>query len=1030
MNSVGSIWRKWDLHIDTPASFHWKGKQLEQQDAKERAATCKAIIEKTNKLDIDAFCVMDYWTFDGYGAVREYEAQNPGSMQKRIFPGVELRLEAPADYRLNTHVLFDDAIPLETLWHFLSRLAIGSMSGKPPSRQTFIDLGKSYDAGKLRLHGYAPEDKNDEEKMHCLGMQTAVITRESLEHALQLVGDNAYILIQPYDTSDGLKDLDWKRHPYSDSYLMKLADMFETRDQGNVDLFLGLGHAAKPSVAEEFIHNLGGEPKPVVSGSDAHSIEKYGEYPSNRITWLKAQPTFAGLRQVCHEPALRCFIGPMPPKQEHLAQNPTKYIKRLQISKTPDATLSDSWFDGTEIDINPGLIAIIGNKGTGKSALADILGLAGNTHCPDLEFLNAKRFRKGTNIAKYFIATLTWADGKGVEVPLDRDPDKEQPERVRYLPQQFIETLCNEIETGGGNFEQELKKVIFSHVPEDRQLQKASLDDLIGYTVEAPRNATSQLHTKLHSLNAEILRTERELSEETIKSLRTALSLKEVELEAHDKARPTEVAEPTDEAQTAAEKRAAAELEVAQTRLVELQNQLTPLKAERTALVARNALLDRLTGHLDNLEKEFRSFSQRTEGDFVQAGISLADVATLVIDRTPLSNGRTQTRDRLAEITLLLSGSDKQDGREGSEKVKGLESEVEEITKRISRLQSDLGARQREYQAHLAAHKKWENRRLEIEGTPEKPETIKFLTAHIKAAEETLPQALETLKEQRKQIVRDVHAELLKIRAVYQELYKPVQDMIVSSSAFTKEPLQLDFDAFLAPAHFENEFLDYIHRNKVGNFYGEEESKKAVEKLLAARDFNSTDDAVAFLDDVMGALTTFARGGAVEVLSIQSQLKGTKKIEDLYDFLFGLRYLEPRYALKLGEKDISQLSPGEKGALLLVFYLLLDPEEIPIIIDQPEQNLDNESVVKLLVDCIRQARARRQVIIVTHNPNLAVVCDADQVICCHLDKLNGNKVSYDFGAIEDNPINRMTVDVLEGTYRAFDNRRRKYHKPH
>lgn len=140
-------------------------------------------------------------------------------------------------------------------------------------------------------------------------------------------------------------------------------------------------------------------------------------------------------------------------------------------------------------------------------------------------------------------------------------------------------------------------------------------------------------------------------------------------------------------------------------------------------------------------------------------------------------------------------------------------------------------------------------------------------------------------------------------------------------------------------------------------------------------------------------------------------------------------YLDVRYALKLGGKDIAQLSSGEKGALPLVFYLLLDPEEIPIIIDQPEQNLDNESVVKLLVDCIRQARSRRQVVIVTHNPNLAVVCDADQVISCKIDKANGSKVTYECGAIEDQPINEAAVNVLEGTYPAFDNRRKKYHKP-
>jgi predicted ATPase len=292
-----------------------------------------------------------------------------------------------------------------------------------------------------------------------------------------------------------------------------------------------------------------------------------------------------------------------------------------------------------------------------------------------------------------------------------------------------------------------------------------------------------------------------------------------------------------------------------------------------------------------------------------------------------------------------------------------------------------------------------------------------------------LPATVTGLRDQRRQLVRDIHGELLKIRAVYQELYKPVQQMVATSSAFTKEPLHLDFDAFLAAPRFEDEFLEYIHRHKIGNFYGEEESKKAVKKLLSARDFNSAADVVAFLDDVMTSLTTVDRAGLKEALTIQSQLKAAKKMDDLHDFLFGLHYLEPRYALKLGQKDISQLSPGEKGALLLVFYLLLDPEQIPIIIDQPEQNLDNESVVKLLVDCIRQARARRQVVIVTYNPDLAVVCDADQVICCYLGKAYGNKVRYEYGAIEDNPINKTAVDVLEGTYPAFDNRRRKYHKP-
>ena len=73
--------------------------------------------------------------------------------------------------------------------------------------------------------------------------------------------------------------------------------------------------------------------------------------------------------------------------------------------------------------------------------------------------------------------------------------------------------------------------------------------------------------------------------------------------------------------------------------------------------------------------------------------------------------------------------------------------------------------------------------------------------------------------------------------------------------------------------------------------------------------------------------------------------------------------------------------------MLLIFYLLVDNDDIPLIIDQPEENLDNQTVYKLLVPSIKEAKNRRQIIIVTHNPNLAVVCDAEQIIHASIDKV-------------------------------------------
>ena len=120
------------------------------------------------------------------------------------------------------------------------------------------------------------------------------------------------------------------------------------------------------------------------------------------------------------------------------------------------------------------------------------------------------------------------------------------------------------------------------------------------------------------------------------------------------------------------------------------------------------------------------------------------------------------------------------------------------------------------------------------------------------------------------------------------------------------------------------------------------------------------------------------------------------------------------------------LSPGERGTLLLVFHLLIDKGDTPLIMDQPEGNLDNHTIAKVLVDSIKEARQHRQLFIVTHNPNLAVVCDADQVIHSSIDKEHGNAITYASGSLENPKMNQYVTDVLEGTLWAFNVRSDKY----
>lgn len=198
----------------------------------------------------------------------------------------------------------------------------------------------------------------------------------------------------------------------------------------------------------------------------------------------------------------------------------------------------------------------------------------------------------------------------------------------------------------------------------------------------------------------------------------------------------------------------------------------------------------------------------------------------------------------------------------------------------------------------------------------------------------------------------------------------------------------------------------------------------------AVADWEDEQQVFAALAEIVEALHTDRREDVSPpnvARDVFKQMKAQRSVQELYDYLFGFDYLGTKYDLKVDGKDLSELSPGERGGLLLIFYLMLDRQDIPLVIDQPEDNLDNKSIYETLVTFIKQAKKRRQIILVTHNPNLAVVADAEQIIHVSIHKKDG-KHDFDFfsGSIEDARINKAVVDILEGTMPAFDNRRLKY----
>lgn len=123
------------------------------------------------------------------------------------------------------------------------------------------------------------------------------------------------------------------------------------------------------------------------------------------------------------------------------------------------------------------------------------------------------------------------------------------------------------------------------------------------------------------------------------------------------------------------------------------------------------------------------------------------------------------------------------------------------------------------------------------------------------------------------------------------------------------------------------------------------------------------------------------------------------------------------------EKDLQRISVGQRGTFYLCLKLATESFSTPFLFDQPEDDLDNEFIIKNLIPIFREVKKYRQVIIVTHNANFVVNADSDQIVVA----TNQNEVlSYEAGALEDLAIRERICDILEGGKKAFLNREQRY----
>jgi hypothetical protein len=417
-DSRGSVWHRWDPHLHAPGTLlndqfggDWN-KYLQRIEASEPR--------------IEALGVTDYFCIGTYKEVRKRKAQGALPDVKLLFPNVELRIDTKttSDRAINIHLLFSPADPNHEaqIERILGRLTFNvAERDYACTRADLIALGKAHDPKQTDERGALKTGANQ--------FKTSLRDLKNRFKAERWMRDNCLVAIacKTGDGVSGLKDDD--AFGAMRKELENFADILFSGRPGDRAFWLG----ERPGADREFIEKNYRVLKPCLHGSDAHHDDKAGTPDKDRVCWLKGDLTFETLRQAVVEPGERVWIGPQPPSYAI----PALTIQKVAFGAAP-------WMKEADVELNPGLVAIIGARGSGKTALADIIAMgAGSMDAGMGEASFLKRASSPLDLLGPATVHLTWADGTAGGRRMLPGGGSDQPESVRYLSQHFVEKLCS-----------------------------------------------------------------------------------------------------------------------------------------------------------------------------------------------------------------------------------------------------------------------------------------------------------------------------------------------------------------------------------------------------------------------------------------------------------------------------------------------------------------------------------------------------------------------------------------------------------
>jgi RecF/RecN/SMC N terminal domain len=1001
----GSEWRIWDLHIHSPLSA------LNNQFPKvaNGEPNWDAYVSKLEALtNISVVGITDYFTIEGYRKILEFRKQGRLRNFDLVLPNIEFRLDklvgtSSGNRRLNYHVIFSDKItPDEIEEHFLQEFKF-CLEGDPQR----ADLSLSVRRPNLELLGSRLKQEHakfrDGRSDFEIGCMNATVDPAKIKEVLvnkERIFKGKYLIVL---AEEHLPLLNWDgQDHHTRKVLLQGSDaIFSSNSKtalwarGEADLnceqFRREFKSLKPCLHGSDAHKLEEMGRPCAKRSDArHSCTTAGNECVQRYSWIKANPTFEGLKQVLYEPRERIFIGDEPPR----LKNSYNVIESIQIATAPD------WFTADSIPLNEDLAAIIGPRGSGKSALAEVIAFAGGADlfrsAKDLQdtFLYKASRRSPANPAPITgaLLSLRWKNGDtdNVQISATLEHGRDE-EKVKYLPQRFVERLC--APENNKQLEEEIERVIFQRIDATERLEASNFRELRQSSTKSLDLKRAKLQRTLQGLNQSITDASARMALKPMKD--AELRRKRDELHALLKNVPQVPEANKDELQ---------QLETLTKQKQELESQIVALTEQLSALDSIETKFDVFREDVAVFNAEIGSLLER---------VALGSESENFIVRMPMDAKEILSTRRTGLLRSIETLRKSAAAAPQATSIESINAQIEQL-----RAKSQLTETKRK------EYEKFQRDRKQLD------DVIASLDREIKEIEAVISPKQKEENEARLERYLDSFELLKEERNILERLYAPLRNALLSSNETARKLAfvsKLDFDV----ARHASRGMELLDRRKA--LYGESEELETALKSFFddIQDFDFERSRIK--EAVLRLRQSFQAQGEKKV-KIEDQLRKERTPKEFADWFFSIDDFSVTYSIKFDAKDLHLLSPGEKGVVLLLLYLEAESQDNrPLIIDQPDDNLDNVSVYPSLIEYFRARKKTRQIIIITHNPNLVVNTDAEQIFVANFDGSRNPKIVYRSGALENTNLSKPApgireevCKILEGGTEAFQLRERRY----